>query len=418
MPKKQDKEAVIAKALSMLEKGEIKPYRLEEVTHDEGLATEARRRYIERKRNVKLVHVSRSSIDFNDATNRNIENAIGAVQVPVGYAEILVNGTYLSGTTPIFLATTEGKLVAGVNRGAAVLNKSGGVTTRIINTGMTRSVILEFNSIADSVKALEYINSEEGRELISNAFKESNKRLSLAGIDTFTTGRLLFLRYSANTAAAMGMNMVTIASTSVTKKVIEALAKKGINAVFLSESGNMCADKKPSAINVIKGRGISVVAEAVVKKEVLQEYFNVDAKKIEEVNYAKNYIGSSLAGSLAHNAHIANILAATFIAYGQDVAQIVDGVNAIDDVRALGNDLYISVYIPALEVGTYGGGTHRETAKELLIASGVYGEGDEKGVTKYGLAELIAAGVLAGELNLLAAEAGQELSSAHASLKK
>jgi len=160
------------------------------------------------------------------------------------------------------------------------------------------------------------------------------------------------------------------------------------------------------------------VAEAVVKKEALQEYFNADAKKIEEVNYAKNYIGSSLAGSLAHNAHIANILAATFIAYGQDVAQIVDGVNAIDDVRALGNDLYISVYIPALEVGTYGGGTHRETAKELLIASGVYGEGDEKGVTKYGLAELIAAGVLAGELNLLAAEAGQELSSAHASLKK
>ncbi|MFP3288843.1 MAG: hypothetical protein RXO35_00175 [Candidatus Micrarchaeota archaeon] len=128
-------------------------------------------------------------------------------------------------------------------------------------------------------------------------------------------------------------------------------------------------------------------------------------------------MGSTLAGA-AHNAHVANVLAATFIAYGQDVAQIVDGSMAIVDTEARGEDLYISVYIPALEVGTYGGGTGRKTAKELLIASGVYGEGDEKGVSKYMLAELIASGVLAGELNLLAAEAGKELSSAHAALRR
>jgi hydroxymethylglutaryl-CoA reductase (NADPH) len=157
----------------------------------------------------------------------------------------------------------------------------------------------------------------------------------------------------------------------------------------------------------------------VVKAGVLNSYFKVGSKEIEQLNYAKNYIGSSLAGSIAHNAHAANVLAASFIAYGQDVAQIVDAVNSVDDVKALENgDLYIAVYLPALEIGTYGGGTHRETAKELLMASGVYGEGDELGKSKYALAELIASGVLAGELNLLAAEAGKELAEAHSKLKR
>lgn len=217
----------------------------------------------------------------------------------------------------------------------------------------------------------------------------------------------------------MGMNMLTIASTSATDKVINELEKKGIKAKMVSESGNMCVDKKPAGINMIRGRGLSVVAEAIIKKEVLEEYFKVNAKAIEEINYAKNYIGSSLAGSLGHNAQVANILAATFIAYGQDVAQIVDGADAIDDVKALENgDLYIAVYLPSLEVGTYGGGTRRETAKELLMASGVYGEGDNEGKTKRALAELIASAALAGELNLLAAEAGEELAKAHSMLKR
>jgi len=307
--------------------------------------------------------------------------------------------------------------LAGVNRGASAINKSGGAITRIIKDGMTRSIILEFDSITDSTNAIEYINSEEGKAIVGEAFREKSARLSLTKIETFTTGRLLFIRYSATTEAAMGMNMVTIASTHATIKLVERLRDKDIEARFLSESGNMCVDKKPSTINLIEGRGESVVAEALIKKEILEEYFKVDAKRIEELNYAKNYIGSSLAGA-AHNAHVANILAATFIAYGQDVAQIVDGANAIVDVKARGEDLYISVYVPSLEIGTYGGGTRRETAKELLIASGVYGSGDEKGVSKYMLAELIAAGVLAGELNLIAAEAGKELSSAHASLRR
>jgi hydroxymethylglutaryl-CoA reductase (NADPH) len=405
------------KILERLERSEIKLYQIGELSGDENLATEIRRAFLERKYSIKLEKIAEHIIDFNDANNRNIENAVGAVQVPLGFVEIQVNGEYLNDLKPLFLATTEGRLVAGINRGASAINKSGGATTRIIKSSMTRSVILEFDSVKDTLNAISYISSEEGKEVISDAFKEKSKRISLNNIETFTQGRLLFIRYSADTQAAMGMNMLTIASTYATEKMVEKLREKGIEARFISESGNMCTDKKPSSINLIEGRGVSIVAEALIKKEILESYFKVDARSIEKLNYAKNHIGSTLAGA-AHNAHAANVLAATFIAYGQDVAQIVDGSIAVVDAEARGEDLYISVYIPALEVGTYGGGTRRETAKELLIASGVYGEGDETGVSKYMLAELIASGVLAGELNLLAAEAGKELSTAHAALKR
>jgi mevalonate kinase len=55
---------------------------------------------------------------------------------------------------------------------------------------------------------------------------------------------------------------------------------------------------------------------------------------------------------------------------------------------------------------------------ELLKSTGIYGEGDEKGVTKLKFAELLAATCLTAELNLLAAEATGHLTKAHASIKR
>jgi len=141
--------------------------------------------------------------------------------------------------------------------------------------------------------------------------------------------------------------------------------------------------------------------------------------RIAKLNIIKDYIGSDLAGSLGHNAQVANVLAATYIAYGQDPAQVAEGSTAFDYAEVTENgDLYFAVSIPSLEVGTYGGGTVREMQKQLLMASNVYGGGDETGVSKLKLAELIAATALAAELNLIATLAKHELSKAHASLKR
>ena len=335
--------------------------------------------------------------------------------------EILVDGDYAKKGImyPVYLATTEGRLIAGTTRGSLAVNACGGARTKILNDFMTRSVIVETDGVKDSSEIIRFVNSEAGKKLLHGEFEKHTKHGEFVLAECYTLGSRVFIVYRVKTKAAMGMNMVTIASSNMTKVLVEELNKKGIACRILSESGNMCADKKPSMINVIRGRGVSVVAEVVVPRKVLADRLHAEPEVIVEINYAKNYLGSGLAGSIAHNAHIANVLAAAFIAYGQDPAQLVDGSVAFDDAKLTKDgDLYLSVYIPALEIGTFGGGTKRETQMELLKSTGVYGEGDEKGETKLKFAEILAATCLAAELNLLAAEATGHLSKAHASIKR
>ena len=64
-------------------------------------------------------------------------------------------------------------------------------------------------------------------------------------------------------------------------------------------SGNVCVDKKPAAINMIEGRGKSIVADILITEEIVNKKIKTTAEAIEEVNIAKNLIGSAAAGSMA-----------------------------------------------------------------------------------------------------------------------
>ncbi|MCC7567312.1 MAG: 3-hydroxy-3-methylglutaryl-CoA reductase, partial [Methanoregulaceae archaeon] len=78
--------------------------------------------------------------------------------------------------------------------------------------------------------------------------------------------------------------------------------------------------------------------------------------------------------------------------------------------------VYVSVTIPSLAVGTVGGGTGIGTQHECLELLGVAGGGDPPGRNAKKFAEIIACGVLAGELSLIGALAAQHLARAHAQL--
>ncbi len=69
------------------------------------------------------------------------------------------------------------------------------------------------------------------------------------------------------------------------------------DAKVLSVSGNLCIDKKPSAINWIEGRGKSVISEAIVPKEVVKKVLKTNVEDLVELNVSKNLIGSALAGN-------------------------------------------------------------------------------------------------------------------------
>src|SRR5205814_1222098 len=123
---------------------------------------------------------------------------------------------------------------------------------------------------------------------------------------------------------------------------------------ILSLSGNFCTDKKPAATNWVLGRGKSVVAEAVVLGETVRRVLKTTVRALCDLNVSKNLVGSAMAGSLGgFNAHAANVVAAIFIACGQDPAQVVESSSCItlmEPAGAGGKDLRISVTMPSIEV--------------------------------------------------------------------
>ncbi|HTX43397.1 MAG TPA: 3-hydroxy-3-methylglutaryl-CoA reductase, partial [Methanocella sp.] len=167
-------------------------------------------------------------------------------------------------------------------------------------------------------------------------------------------------------------------------------------------------------INIIQGRGRTVVAEAIVPRRIVVERLRSTPEDMCDVNYRKNFLGSARAVSFGFNAHVANVVAAMFIACGQDPAHVVEGSNAITSVEMEGEDLHFSVSYPSLPMGTVGGGTGLATQGECLNILGVRGSGDPPGSNAKKLAEIVAAAGLAGELSLLGALASQDLARAHA----
>ncbi|WP_069807833.1 hydroxymethylglutaryl-CoA reductase (NADPH) [Vulcanisaeta thermophila] len=401
-------ELGIEDLLRKVEVGELKLHELDKVLGDSNKATEVRRRFLERRFNVKLTGIGSTVIDFNTVVGRNIENTIGAAQIPMGIAgPLLVRGDYANGLYYVPLATTEGALVASVNRGAKLITESGGARSKVINDGMTRAPVLTVPSVVDAVELVNWVN--EHFQEIKSVAESTSRHAKLLSIQPFIVGNNVWLRFKFTTGDAMGMNMVTIAVDRAVKYITTNFPKARLVAL----SGNMCVDKKANAVNFLLGRGKTVVSEAVIKREVLEK-MGVTAEDVVEVNNRKNLLGSALAHAYGFNAHFANIIAAIFIATGQDVAQVVESSMGISWMEALENgDLYASVTLPSLEVGTVGGGTGLPTQREALQLLGVYGSGNPPGTNAIKFAEIVGAAVLAGEVNLVLALARDELARAH-----
>ncbi len=90
-----------------------------------------RRQWVEQKTFSNLNNVGEHSISTSEMRG-NIENPIGAVQMPLGVAGPLeIAGQYANGEFYVPMATTEGALVRSYERGMVALTRSGGVTTRV-----------------------------------------------------------------------------------------------------------------------------------------------------------------------------------------------------------------------------------------------------------------------------------------------
>jgi len=402
----------IEEILAKLERGEVSISRLDRMLGNSNLAALARRLYLERRLGISLSSIASTILDFEELVGRNIENPIGAVQIPVGIAgPILVNGDYARGEFYVPLATTEGALVASINRGMKAITLSGGARVKVVKNGMARAPLIWTPTVLEAHKLVEWVRENE--DTLREAASRKTRHGRLIEIQPFIVGNLVWLRMVYSTGDAMGMNMATIASDEVCREIDKHYPGPH-QCVALS--GNLCVDKKPNCLNMLYGRGKYVVAEALIKGDVAEKVLKADVRAIHYVNESKNLLGSAVAGSLSFNAHYANIIAAIFIATGQDVAQVVESSMGYTWTELRGEDLYISVTLPSLEVGTVGGGTRLPTQREALSIMGVAGGGDPPGVNALKFAEIIAGAFLAGELSLLAAIAAKHLAKAHKEL--
>lgn len=310
----------------------------------------------------------------------------------------LINGDYAKGEYNLVFSITESPLIPSINRGRKVINEASGAQTKVLKDEMTRAPLLSTPSPRHAQEITYYLQTNFA--VLKNVAERTTSYGSLSSVEAIINESDVYLRIGMETGDAAGHNMTEKAAQAI----VEHLRELYPTTTLISISSNYCADKKAAAIHQEQGRGKSVIASTRISPDLIDKYLHTTAEAIVNLNEKKNIIGSRLAGSLGHNAHHANIIAALYLATGQDIANVVEG--SLGTTKASigeNNDLLFSVELPSLIVGTVGGGTALPYARNNLETMNCYGSGNPIGSQGKKLAELCAAAVLAGELSLMAA---------------
>ncbi|EDW16132.1 3-hydroxy-3-methylglutaryl-coenzyme A reductase [Drosophila mojavensis] len=388
-------------------------YKIESVLDDAVRGIRIRRQLIAERAKLpmsRLEVLPYEHFDYSKVMNACCENVLGYVPIPVGYAgPLLLDGE----TYYVPMATTEGALVASTNRGCKALSVRG-VRSVVEDVGMTRAPCVRFPSVARASEAKKWIESAENYEVVKTEFDSTSRFGRLKECHIAMDGPQLYIRFVALTGDAMGMNMVSKGA----EMALRCIKRQFPDMQIISLSGNFCCDKKPAAINWIKGRGKRVVTECTISAATLRSVLKTDAKTLVECNKLKNMSGSAMAGSIGgNNAHAANMVTAVFLATGQDPAQNVTSSNcstAMECWNENNEDLYMTCTMPSLEVGTVGGGTGLPGQGACLDLLGVRGaHATHPGDNARKLAQIVCATVMAGELSLMAALVNSDLVKSH-----
>ncbi|VGO11674.1 hypothetical protein PDESU_00219 [Pontiella desulfatans] len=336
-------------------------------------------------------------------------------QIPMQFVGPLrVSGIQLEGEYEVPLATYEIPLWPSVNRGARVsMNCEGGIKCTVVDDRMTRSVLFEAPDATAAFLALEKIKA--GLPILEKVVEGTSRFAKLININAQIAGNLLFVRFEFTTGDASGHNMCTQAAEALMNHILGNHPELEYGSI----SGNYCSDKKATAVNGILGRGKYVVAELLIPGKIVRRYLKTTPAKVVQLNIRKNLIGTMLAGgSRSANAHFANMLLGFYLATGQDAANIVEGSQGMTLAEERDGDLYFSVTLPNLIMGTVGNGKGLDFVLDNMRRMGL-DEERAPGENSKRLACLCAATVLCGELSLLAAQTNPgELMDAHRRIER
>ena len=389
------------------------PLREEEKIPARGIYTEQARlerlSWAREKTGAELEPLVTTRLDADRLTG-NIENFIGAVEVPIGLAgPLLFRGRDAQGPLYAPLATSEGAVVASATRGATAITRSGGVTTRVLAQRMMRVPLFILSSLPGAQRFADWVR--EHLEELRLQTQMVSRHARLTAVEPTLLGRMVYVSFLFETGDAAGQNMTTSCTWQACQWLIAQT--RSISEIIVEHfqiESNASGDKKVTLQSFTAGRGIRVVAECLLDRGVMQQVLKTTPEQAM-TTYSAAIAASANVGMVGFNFNIANIIAALFTATGQDIACVHECSLGQLSLSLVDGDLYASLMLPSLIVGTVGGGTHLPAQQALLQMMGCQGSGKVQR-----LAEIIAGFCLALELSTLAAVTSGEFANAHEKL--
>jgi hydroxymethylglutaryl-CoA reductase (NADPH) len=364
--------------------------------------TEKRKKWLEEKTGF---HLNETGPDNPEEFKGIIENHVGYMHLPLAIAgPLLINGSYAKGEYYIPLCTLEGTLTMSMTRGLFLTHLSGGIKTNHIKQELSRSPIFIFNDVDKSQPFISWIN--ENFESIKSEAESTTRYGKLIRIDKYPSQNSVILDFVYDTAEASGQNMVTIATHKACRYIIDNYKCESGFRYYIESNFN--GDKNPAYKSLLLGRSHFVVASTLIEGRFLKRILRVTAKE-----YVDGWIqctrGSTEAGIFGMNMHVANALTAIYLATGQDAASVVENAGGIISYEVRNsNDLFATITMPSITVGTVGGGTRLKQARKNLELLKCTGKDSSKK-----LAEIVCACALALELSLGGAIVSDEFAFSH-----
>ncbi len=356
--------------------------------------------------------ITSTNLSLEEVQN-NIESFIGSVELPLGLAGPLLFNPEENQQELVYtgICTTEGALVASMNRGAKAISECGGFNAHFVHQKMLRSPLFTFKNLAHAVKFEKWL--KDSFDSIKTQASLYSNHAELIEIKSLIIGKLANLKFIYTTCDASGQNMVTYCTWHALQWINEHFQKEtDIQIVDFYIDGNGSSDKKVSFYSLQNGRGVHVVCECFLSDEIIEKILRTNAADMFRLANHSMAI-SRFDGIIGGTLNIANAIAGIFAATGQDLGSIHESSLGILQVDKTEEGLYFSLSIPALVIGTIGGGTHLPVARRMLELMNCYGKGK---VERF--AKLIAGFALSLEISTLAALASGQFARAHQKMGK
>ena len=353
--------------------------------------------------------IEQTVFSHTDVQN-NIESLVGSVEIPSGIVGPLKYNTE-QGSEDVFCmgATLEGALIASLNRGAKAISLSGGFTTEVIHQKMMRSPLFLLSNEEKAIHFENWINTHF--EAIKEITESYSNHATLTGISIHRDTVNVHTNFTYTTGDAAGQNMTTTCTWHGILWIVEQYAAQGHETItdFVLE-GNGSSDKKVSQFLIDHGRGIKVIATAVLDEDICKKVLRTTPEKLLKF-YGPSRAYAKHKGMVGYTINAANAIAAIFAATGQDLASIHESSVAELTLKKHPRGLEMSLTLFSLVVGTLGGGTHLPKQQEALQIMGCAGKNK---VNRF--ASLIAGFALGLDLSTYSAMVSGEFAKAHEKL--